>query len=209
MPAEITLWSDSLYASPWVLCVWVALKEKGLPFSVKTLDLAKGEQKQGDYPAQTLTGKVPALRHNDLLISESLAIVEYLEEIFPPPTHRALRPAGAAARARDRQISLWLRTDLQELRRCMSFEGVFMEQHGPAMTAQAREDAEKLLRVAQTHIASREKNAAPTVADFDLSFALRRLISYRYDLTTHADIACYADSIWARESVQSWVAQTR
>lgn len=209
MPEEITLWSDSLYASPWVLCVWVTLKEKGVPFRVKTLDLAKGEQKQGDYPEQTLTGKVPALRHNDLLISESLAIVEYLEEIFPPPTHRSLLPTGSAARARDRQISLWLRTDLQELRRCMSFDGVFMEQHGPAVTTQAREDAEKLLRVAQTHISTRRQDAAPTVADFDLAFALRRLISYRYDLLTRTGIVAYAESIWARESVQSWVAQTR
>jgi glutathione S-transferase len=42
------------------------------------------EHRAGWYPARTLTAKVPATRHSDFWPSESLAILEYLEEAFPP-----------------------------------------------------------------------------------------------------------------------------
>ena len=42
----ITLWSDANYFSPYVLSVYVALQEKGLPFSLKTVDLNNGEHLQ-------------------------------------------------------------------------------------------------------------------------------------------------------------------
>ena len=42
----ITLWSDSNFFSPYVMAVFVALHEKGLPFSLKTVNLDKGENTQ-------------------------------------------------------------------------------------------------------------------------------------------------------------------
>jgi len=38
----ITLWSDANYFSPYVMSVYVALKEKGLTFTLKTVDLGAG-----------------------------------------------------------------------------------------------------------------------------------------------------------------------
>lgn len=198
---DVTLFSDSRYNSPWVLTVWAALGEKGIPFAVETLDLRTGEHRRGDYPERTLTAKVPALRHGNVYIAESLAILEYLEEAFGPPR---LYPAYLADRARDRQILSWLRTDLIELRKCMPFEGVMGAHDAPEITPRAESDAGKLLRIAAT----RNLGAAPTLADFELAFALRRLVRYRPELLT-SELRAYSDAIWNRPSVQSWATLPR
>lgn len=39
----LTLWSDSDFFSPYVMSVYVALQEKGLPFTLKTVNLDQGE----------------------------------------------------------------------------------------------------------------------------------------------------------------------
>jgi glutathione S-transferase len=208
MNEPLTLWSDSRFTSPWVLSVWTALREKGVPFEVETLDLERGEHRSGEYPSRTLTAKVPAIRHGDLWLSESLAILEYLEEVFGPPRHARLFPEDRAGRARDRQIMAWLRSDLLELRRCMPFEGIFEPHEPPPVTPRAREEAEKLLRAAATRLPP-ERALRPTLADFDLAFALRRLVRYGHDLSGFPEVVAGADAIWARPSVRSWVAIDR
>ena len=40
----ITLWSDADFFSPYVMSVYVALQEKSLPFTLKTVNLDSGEQ---------------------------------------------------------------------------------------------------------------------------------------------------------------------
>ena len=42
---NLTLYVDSLFASPWAMSVYVALKEKNLEFSLKTVDLEAGHSK--------------------------------------------------------------------------------------------------------------------------------------------------------------------
>ena len=57
----ITLWSDANYFSPYVLSAYVALQEKGLPFSLKTIDLGSGEHLQPGWQGYALTRRVPLL----------------------------------------------------------------------------------------------------------------------------------------------------
>lgn len=204
----LTLVSDSRYCSPWVLSVWTALKEKGLPFRVETLDLKKGEAKDPRFVRETVTGKVPALRVGNEVLAESLAIVEYLEFAYPD-TPRLLA-ANPLERARDLQLMSWLRSDLFELRRCMPFEGIFLPSVvPPPMTAQAHEEADRLLHVAATRtVPSHARH--PTLADFELGFAMRRLMRFdKRDLRDHGLAVAFSEAIWNRPSVQSWVQQKR
>lgn len=203
----IVLHGDARWCSPWVLTVWTALKEKGIPFEVRLLDLAAREHLEGDYPRLTLTAKVPALSHGDVWIAESLAILEYLEEVFGPPAHPRLLPESAADRARDRQILSWLRSDLFELRRCMPYEGIFLPLPRPDVTPKAREEAESLLRVVASRI--RASRTAPTLADYELAFTMRRLVHYGYDLSHQQEAVAFSEAIWNRSSVQSWARQAR
>jgi len=204
--AELVLYGDVRYTSPWVLSVWTALREKGLAFRMATLDLQTGENRRDDYAHATLTGKVPALRHGDHWIAESLAILEYLEEAFPD--RLPLLPSEPFARARDRQILSWLRSDLFELRRCMPFEGIFLPLPPPPLTSQARAEANRLLAVV-AHRLGGAPAARPTLADFDLAFTLRRLVHYGFALGGYEAVVAFAEAIWRRPAVQAWVSQPR
>jgi glutathione S-transferase len=59
------------------------LEEVGEPYDVHLLNLAKGENRAADHLAVNPMGKVPALRHGDVVITESAAICTYLADAFP------------------------------------------------------------------------------------------------------------------------------
>jgi glutathione S-transferase len=208
MTEGMELWSNARFTSPWVLTAWVTLKEKGIPFTVRTVDLKRAEHRTGDYPRHTITAKVPALHHGDFWLAESLAIVDYLEQVFPSPDYPALLSVGAQRRARDLQLMSWIRSDLFELRECMPFEGLFYRLQAPMVTPKASAQAAKLLAVSSVVIPERAA-ARPTVADFDLTFMLRRLLHYRHDVSAYPQVIGYCNEIWSRPSVQSYVSVKR
>src|SRR2546422_10610331 len=59
------------------------LEEIGDPYDVHLLSLSKGDNRAPDYLAVNPMGKVPALRHGDVVITESAAICTYLADEFP------------------------------------------------------------------------------------------------------------------------------
>ena len=110
MTAALTLYVDAAASCRWVPIARVALRVKQLPFVERALDLSSGDQHQPDFVARSLTATVPALEHDRRIITESLAITEYLAERFPFPAHPRLFPADLGERARARQLMLWLRS---------------------------------------------------------------------------------------------------
>jgi glutathione S-transferase len=115
MQPEIVLYGNTPMTSPYVMTVFVALEEKQLPYRLELLDLERGDQHRPDFIAHSITNRVPTLRIADaageLWLSESAAIVEYLEERFPPPAHAALYPRGLAERARVRMVQGIIRSE--------------------------------------------------------------------------------------------------
>ena len=77
------LYTDSEFFSPYAMSAFVVLTEKGIPFTVKPVDLAKEENKEAAYAALSLTRRVPTLAIGEFQLSESSAIAEYLEDIHP------------------------------------------------------------------------------------------------------------------------------
>jgi glutathione S-transferase len=59
------------------------LEEIGEPYDVHLLSLSKGENRTPDYLAVNPMGKVPALKHGDVVITENAAICTYLADEFP------------------------------------------------------------------------------------------------------------------------------
>ena len=96
--------------------VRIALNLKGLDFEYLPLHLRHGEQRSPDYLARNPQGLVPSLEveapEGTLFITQSLAIVEYLEECHPEPP---LLPADPAGRARVRAIAYAIACDLHPL----------------------------------------------------------------------------------------------
>jgi glutathione S-transferase len=81
------------------MSAYVALQEKGLPFSLKTIDLEHGEQQKTGWTGYHLTRRVPVLEIDGFELSESSAIDEYLEERFAPPEYERIYPHDLQKRA--------------------------------------------------------------------------------------------------------------
>src|SRR3954463_8751232 len=61
------------------------LEEVGEPYDVHLVNLGKGENRAAEHLAVNPMGKVPALRHGDVVITENAAICTYLADAFPNP----------------------------------------------------------------------------------------------------------------------------
>ncbi|MFL5000814.1 MAG: glutathione S-transferase N-terminal domain-containing protein, partial [Xanthobacteraceae bacterium] len=59
------------------------LEEVGEPYDLHLLSLKAGENRAPQYLAVNPMGKVPALRHGDVVITEAAAICTYLADAFP------------------------------------------------------------------------------------------------------------------------------
>jgi glutathione S-transferase len=86
----------------------IYLVEKGLSLPVKELDLYAGEQRTPEFRKKNLFAGVPILELDDgTVIAESLAIIEYLEEIYPnPPLLGADPVTRAITRMWDRRCEI-------------------------------------------------------------------------------------------------------
>ena len=78
--AALTLYHASPSRSSIVR--WM-LEEIGEPYDIHLLRLADGDQLEPDYLAVNPMGKVPALKHGDVVITEAAAICTYLADAFP------------------------------------------------------------------------------------------------------------------------------
>ena len=59
------------------------LEEVGEPFDIHLLSLQKGENREPGYLAINPMGKVPALKHGEVVVTEAAAICLYLADAFP------------------------------------------------------------------------------------------------------------------------------
>jgi maleylacetoacetate isomerase/maleylpyruvate isomerase len=82
--------------------VRIALALKGLAYDYKAVHIAKNEQFQESYAAVSASRLVPLLRDDEHVITQSMAIIEYLDETHPLPP---LLPADAPGRARVRALA--------------------------------------------------------------------------------------------------------
>lgn len=69
--------------SPYAWRVMLALEAKGIPYEAELLEFSRGELRAAEFLALNPRGKVPVLRHGDVVLYESLAILAYLDRAFP------------------------------------------------------------------------------------------------------------------------------
>ena len=77
------------------------LEELGAPYEMRVLDLSKGEHKTPQFLAINPMGKVPAIVHRGVVVTEAAAICVYLADEFPA--------AGLAPKIGDPQRGTYLR----------------------------------------------------------------------------------------------------
>jgi len=92
--------------------VRIALGLKTLAYEYVPVHLARGDHKLPPYAQISADGLVPVLEVGDLRLSQSMAIIEYLDETHPTP---ALLPKGAAERARVRALAQSIACEIHPL----------------------------------------------------------------------------------------------
>jgi len=92
--------------------VRIALHLKGLAFESVSKKLAQGEQRAADYLALNPQGLVPTLDDDGRTLTQSLAIIEYLDETHPEPP---LLPRDAPGRAAVRAFAQAIACDISPL----------------------------------------------------------------------------------------------
>lgn len=92
--------------------VRIALNLKGLRYEHLPVNLSASDEATAAYRALNPQGLVPTLVDAGLVLTQSLAICEYLEETHPEP---ALLPAGPADRARVRAVAQAIACDIHPL----------------------------------------------------------------------------------------------
>lgn len=92
--------------------VRIALNLKGVPYESIPKSFVKHEQRSADYLAVNPQGLIPALDIEGAVLSQTLAIIEYLNEQFPTP---AFLPADPVQRAQVRSMAMAVACDIHPI----------------------------------------------------------------------------------------------
>jgi glutathione S-transferase len=113
--SQYTLYHGNRNYSSWSLRAWLALRQSGADFDTVVFNLGERGVEEQILRASP-SGLVPALRHGDLVVHDSLAVGEYLAEQFP---EAGLWPADRPPRALARSVSAEMHSGFTALRRSM------------------------------------------------------------------------------------------
>jgi glutathione S-transferase len=110
--SDLTLYVGNKNYSSWSFRPWIAMEAAGVPFKdvVIPFDFAAGNP---EFRKISPTGRVPVLHHGEVRVWESLAIIEYVAELFP---EAGIWPKDRAARAEARAISMEMLSGFRALR---------------------------------------------------------------------------------------------
>jgi GST-like protein len=166
------------YVTPNNRKVSIALEELGLPYSVKVVDLTKGDQHKPEYLAINPNNKTPAIVDHDvpggLKVFESGAILVYLAE----KTGR-LMPTDAVRKAEVMEWLMFQVSGVGPMIAQLNYFGRMASQKLPLVIERFQAESERLMRVLDKHLSSRDYLAS------------------EYSI---ADMAMYPYLVWARQN---------
>ncbi|HEV8701105.1 MAG TPA: glutathione S-transferase N-terminal domain-containing protein [Candidatus Polarisedimenticolia bacterium] len=208
MSDELILYVGEKNISSWSMRAFVALSAKNLEFDERTIPLRE-DKDRAQRRRVSPTGRVPVLRHGDLVIPDSLAIIEYLEETFPPPAHPALWPQDRAERAHARWLAATMHSGFMKLRESMSFNLCFLKEP-PRPTAEAMQEAAEMLSLLQDALDGK-KAPGPflfgpfTAADVMYATAIVRLTTFRVPTAAAPNTPAYMEAVLSHPAVKRWM----
>jgi glutathione S-transferase len=208
---EFTITLGNKNYSSWSLRGWLALKQTGATFDETVIPLDRPDTK-ANLLAASGSARVPVLRHGELTVWDSLAIGEYLAELFP---EAGLWPAAPEARAVARAVTAEMHAGFAALR-----EHLPMDQRGRD-AARGRKAgtmpavASDIARIVEIWEDCRSRFGG--AGDFlfggfslvDAAYApvASRFVSYGIELPTAA--AAYRDAVMAWPAMGEWLAAAR
>ena len=212
MSEERVLYIGEKNLSSWSLRGWLALRHKQLPFTERSITL-RDDGSRALRRRVSPTGKVPVLHDRGLVIPDSLAIIEYLEETYPAPQHPQLWPRDPAARAHARWLSAAMHSGFMALRAGMSFNLCFLKEDlrtNEAAIADAREMM-SLWEPALAQHAGTGPYLFGTWSACDVMFApaVVRLTAFRVPTDGFAHAARYMNAVLEQPDLAEWMKAAR
>ena len=212
MSQDLVLFIGEKNISSWSMRAWLALKIKGLPFQERTIEL-RLDKDRAQRRMISPTGRVPVLRHGDLVIPDSLAIIEYLEESFPAPAYPALWPSDRSSRAHARWLAATMHSGFLQLREGMSFNLCFLPRP-PEPPGEALAEAAQMLGYFEDALGKKTTPGGFLFGGFgavDAMFApaVVRLTSFGMPTVKRPRAASYLQAVLAHPPVASWLAEAR
>ena len=143
------------------------LQELGINFEAVTVNLAAGEHRRPEFLKINPAGKIPVVVDDDLVLTESVAIVLYLAEKYP---HKELLPTDLKQRSQVYRWLLFTVTELEQpLWRISRHTALYPEPlRLPAEIALARQDFTEMVAVMEDQMQGRQFiiGNTMTIADF-------------------------------------------
>ncbi|MGY8666459.1 maleylacetoacetate isomerase [Bradyrhizobium sp. UFLA05-109] len=181
--------------------VRVALKLKALPFKEIPIDIMSGEQFTPDYEAVNAERIVPTLVHDGYRVFQSLAIIEYLDDVSPWPR---LLPTDPADRAYARSLALVTVADAHPLvtPRVRNHLAKAFGADGGAITGWAEHWAREGLATYERLLARRSPapfalGATPGMADICIAGQVVGAHFLKLDMAPFPTVARFADRCFA------------
>jgi len=196
----LTLYVGNKRYSSWSLRPYVALVHTGLPHEVTTILLGR-DTTRAEIARVTPAGKLPVLHHDGLVVWDSLAICEYLNERAP---EAQLWPADRAARARARSMSAEMHSGFGALRSDMTMD-IGEDRRGQGHTPEALADARRVLAIWGEALAA---SGGPflfgrfSIADAMFAPVTTRFTTYGVELD--ATCRAYVDAVAALPAMIAW-----
>jgi glutathione S-transferase len=193
--------------SSWSLRPWLALKYFAIPFHEERVRLRQPESKAAILE-HSPSGKVPALKSGHLVISDSLAILEYLAERHP---ELGLWPRDQAVRAEARAVSAEMHSGFATLRNEMGMD-LLGRLATPPIGDELRAEITRIVAIWRGLRARFGKDGPFLFGAFsnaDAMFApvATRFRTYGVDLARFGDdgsAAAYAEAILGLPAIAEW-----
>ncbi len=201
---DLTIIVGNKNYSSWSLRAWLALEATGAAFDeiVIPLWLDGAKERVLEYSP---SGKVPALRHGDVVVWESLAICEHLAEAFPDA---GLWPADPAARAAARSASHEMHAGFMALRRAMPMN-CRAAKPGKGMADGVAADIERVTAIWRDARARFGACGAFLFGGFTIADAMFAPVASRfrtYAVTLDPVSEAYVEAIHACPAMRAWLA---
>lgn len=187
--------------STWSLRPWLVLQHFAIPFD-EELVLLNGEGWQRNIRAKSPTGRVPVLIDGDLIIPETLAIIEYLADVHP---NKPIWPANVADRALARAAAAEMHAGFNAIRNAAPMN-LRASHPGRIDMAEIADDL-KRLQILWSDLLARSGGpylfGAFSAADAMFAPLATRLRTY--DIPVDETAARYVDAIYGLPAFNIWL----
>lgn len=186
--------------SSWSFRPWIALTAKGIPFREELIPFGPGAT-HPKFRELSPTGKVPVLHHGTLRVWESLAIIEYVAELYPDA---GLWPSERGSRSLARSISMEMLSGFRALRGACP-----MNMRRPVKAIELPDGVmADVARIEAIWREMRQRSGGPFLfGDFSAADAMFAPVVNRfstYELTRDPETLAYMDAMRAHPAWRAW-----